>query len=195
MENIQVALRMRPLNKKEIERREENIWTIYQKKNISLSSFHYKELLSIKKINPSTKTTFCYDHCFTADDDNYSVYTNVVKRIALSSLSGINGTIFMYGQTGSGKTYTMMGYNRNEDVDIDKSSHFGERQGSFNATSGNRSTTPNRRYTAPLDDLTYFDTYDQTDPGNYLITEPTGNAGVLVLALRDIFETIEQVTV
>jgi hypothetical protein len=27
----------------------------------------------------------------------------------LSSLEGINGTIFMYGQTGAGKTYTMLG--------------------------------------------------------------------------------------
>ena len=27
----------------------------------------------------------------------------------MSSLEGINGTIFMYGQTGSGKTFTMLG--------------------------------------------------------------------------------------
>ena len=27
----------------------------------------------------------------------------------MSSLDGINGTIFMYGQTGAGKTFTMMG--------------------------------------------------------------------------------------
>lgn len=27
----------------------------------------------------------------------------------LSSLEGINGTVFMYGQTGAGKTYTMLG--------------------------------------------------------------------------------------
>lgn len=27
----------------------------------------------------------------------------------MSSLEGINGTIFMYGQTGAGKTYTMLG--------------------------------------------------------------------------------------
>jgi chromosomal replication initiation ATPase DnaA len=27
----------------------------------------------------------------------------------MSSLQGINGTIFMYGQTGAGKTHTMLG--------------------------------------------------------------------------------------
>jgi hypothetical protein len=38
----------------------------------------------------------------------------MVKRIALSSLNGINGTIFVYGQTGSGKTYSMLGRERKE---------------------------------------------------------------------------------
>ena len=27
----------------------------------------------------------------------------------MSSLEGINGTVFMYGQTGAGKTFTMLG--------------------------------------------------------------------------------------
>jgi centromeric protein E len=38
----------------------------------------------------------------------------MVKRIAMSSLNGINGTVFVYGQTGSGKTYTMLGRERKE---------------------------------------------------------------------------------
>ncbi len=32
----------------------------------------------------------------------------------MSSLNGINGTVFVYGQTGSGKTYTMLGRERKE---------------------------------------------------------------------------------
>ena len=40
---------------------------------------------------------------------NESVYMNSCRDIVLSSLEGINGTIFMYGQTGAGKTYTMLG--------------------------------------------------------------------------------------
>ena len=129
MENIQVALRMRPLNRKEAERKEENIWTIHQKKTIAISNYHAKELLSIRKINPSTKNAFTYDYCYSPDDDNFEVYAKSVKRIALSSLGGINGTIFMYGQTGSGKTYSMMGFNKNEESEAsDKSSTtLGER--------------------------------------------------------------------
>ena len=36
----------------------------------------------------------------------------MVRRVTLSSLEGINGTVFVYGQTGSGKTYTMLGTER-----------------------------------------------------------------------------------
>jgi hypothetical protein len=36
----------------------------------------------------------------------------MVKRVSLSALEGINGTVFVYGQTGSGKTYTMLGKER-----------------------------------------------------------------------------------
>ena len=41
----------------------------------------------------------------------------MIKRLALSSLNGINATVFMYGQTGSGKTYTMLGRERKEIMD------------------------------------------------------------------------------
>lgn len=40
------------------------------------------------------------------------IYNDLVKRVTLSSLQGINGTVFVYGQTGSGKTYTMLGKDR-----------------------------------------------------------------------------------
>jgi centromeric protein E len=43
---------------------------------------------------------------------NLEIYENLVKRVTLSSLQGINGTVFVYGQTGSGKTYTMLGKDR-----------------------------------------------------------------------------------
>lgn len=40
---------------------------------------------------------------------NGDIYEEAVRPIVLSSLDGINGTVFMYGQTGSGKTHTMLG--------------------------------------------------------------------------------------
>lgn len=37
------------------------------------------------------------------------MYAESCKDIVLSSLNGINGTVFMYGQTGAGKKFTMLG--------------------------------------------------------------------------------------
>ena len=49
------------------------------------------------------------------------MYEESCKDIVLSSLNGINGTIFMYGQTGAGKTYTMLGeFYVKEKVDLQK---------------------------------------------------------------------------
>lgn len=49
------------------------------------------------KINTTTRTDYFFDYCFSNKEDNKVVYNNVVKRVALSSLNGINGTVFMYG--------------------------------------------------------------------------------------------------
>ena len=50
-----------------------------------------------------------------------------MRPIVISSLDGINGTVFMYGQTGSGKTYTMLGDYSKE---IRETSWFNRRSGS-----------------------------------------------------------------
>ncbi len=64
-----------------------------------------KPLLSVFSI------LFYYiDGCFDTMENNLEVYEKSnIRNIVLSSLEGINGTLFMYGQTGAGKTYTMLG--------------------------------------------------------------------------------------
>ena len=53
---------------------------------------------------------FHTDGCFNHWENNMEVYErSSIRNIVLSSLEGINGTLFMYGQTGAGKTYTMLG--------------------------------------------------------------------------------------
>ena len=55
-------------------------------------------------------STFLIDGCFNHWENNMEVYErSSIRNIVLSSLEGINGTLFMYGQTGAGKTYTMLG--------------------------------------------------------------------------------------
>lgn len=51
----------------------------------------------------------------------------------MSSLNGINGTVFMYGQTGSGKTFTMIGPHSNDNYE----NHFHE-QSNLSTPRGHR---------------------------------------------------------
>jgi hypothetical protein len=52
---------------------------------------------------------FNFNNCYNEQSSTDDVYVSSCKDLVLSSLDGINGTIFMYGQTGAGKTYTMLG--------------------------------------------------------------------------------------
>lgn len=109
MENIHVALKLRPLNQKESLSKEEEIWQINEAMNRIDIDPNYLNNIVLSNHKQSQKQTFSYDYCFDSNTKNLEIYTKTVKQIILSSLDGINSTIFMYGQTGSGKTYTMLG--------------------------------------------------------------------------------------
>jgi hypothetical protein len=106
-EQIHVALRFRPLSLKELESKDQEIWSISQD-SVSLKPEFLSLLHEAKRISSSGKV-YSYDQCFTSQDTNLQVYRAVVRRVVIASLEGYNGTIFAYGQTGSGKTFTMMG--------------------------------------------------------------------------------------
>jgi hypothetical protein len=107
-ENIQVALRFRPLNQRELSDRDAVIWTVNEN-SVQLKPEWQDQFLEMKRITNPISKAYGYNHCFTSKTDNTEVYNSVVKRIVQASLEGYNGTVFAYGQTGSGKTYTMMG--------------------------------------------------------------------------------------
>ena len=65
-----------------------------------------------KSINTICYSFYFLDLIYGEKDTNRDVYEQTVRRVVLSSLEGINGTVFVYGQTGTGKTYTMMGHQR-----------------------------------------------------------------------------------
>ena len=110
MENIQVALRVRPLNLKEALIQEKNYWQISDKSsNIYLMPKNVPDFNQYKRLNPKSCYSYTYDHCFSEETTNQIIYDQTIKNLVVSSLTGINGTIFMYGQTGAGKTYTMLG--------------------------------------------------------------------------------------
>lgn len=111
MDKINVCLRVRPLNHKEISEGEQKAWEIHDSR-IQLNKTCLKELMQQKKVlqNLSYEFNHCYDH----SADNYFLFQTSVKQLVLQALDGINGTIMMYGQTGSGKTFTMLGAKNSE---------------------------------------------------------------------------------
>lgn len=114
MTSIEVGVRVRPFNSREI------------KFNCELVIDMPNSTTCEVKGNASKK--FFFDHClwtFKGDDDNIvtdakrggdnvfadqkHVYQCIGRRILDNALQGFNACLFAYGQTGSGKTYTMMG--------------------------------------------------------------------------------------
>ncbi|GIY30586.1 kinesin-like protein KIN-7K, chloroplastic [Caerostris extrusa] len=97
MDNIRVAVRMRPLIQRELDNKEVVYWkyespnTVYQKNSPSVA--------------------FTFDRVFGNQEENETIYTEFCSDIVKSVIDGFNGTIFAYGQTSSGKTFTMLGDN------------------------------------------------------------------------------------
>ena len=97
-DNIQVALRVRPLNPRELSETQTN-------KCIQVDKKHKSILLSIK----SVVKQFTYDYVGDEDTTQEEIFESIGKPISNNCLTGYNGTIFAYGQTGSGKTHTIIG--------------------------------------------------------------------------------------
>lgn len=87
-ENIVVAVRVRPLNSKELSEKEKDAWvvdsaatTISQKRTLQKSK--NAELLAWK-----------FNHIFDQESTTKDLFNVVVGNLVESTLAGINGTIF-----------------------------------------------------------------------------------------------------
>ncbi|XP_062514210.1 uncharacterized protein LOC134189821 isoform X2 [Corticium candelabrum] len=94
MDNIQVAVRVRPLNERE--RREK-------------ASVHWNIDGNTVRESSGCSTVYTFDRIFSMDSTNELLFKEFASPIVSSVVEGFHGTIFAYGQTASGKTYTMMG--------------------------------------------------------------------------------------
>ncbi|XP_035660048.1 kinesin-like protein KIF13A isoform X9 [Branchiostoma floridae] len=108
--NVKVAVRVRPMNRREL----------------GLATKCVVDMEGNQTIlgHPTTKPgerkppkTFAFDHCFWSMDETNTekfssqetVFKCVGADILENAFQGYNACIFAYGQTGSGKSYTMMG--------------------------------------------------------------------------------------
>lgn len=97
VQNIRVAVRCRPLSKKELGNKESSIFAI-KSGNVELT-------------NPADGkiSTFNFDRIFPDDSQQTEVWDFLGQPMLDKCMEGFNGTVFAYGQTGSGKTFSMQG--------------------------------------------------------------------------------------
>uniref|UniRef100_A0A1D1XFU5 Kinesin-like protein n=1 Tax=Anthurium amnicola TaxID=1678845 RepID=A0A1D1XFU5_9ARAE len=101
---IKVVVRKRPLNKKEISKKEEDIITTNPNSN---SVTVHETKLKVDLTEYVEKHEFVFDAVLDEDVSNDEVYRETVEPIIPTIFQRTKATCFAYGQTGSGKTYTM----------------------------------------------------------------------------------------
>ncbi|KAK9269203.1 hypothetical protein L1049_000972 [Liquidambar formosana] len=101
---IKVVVRKRPLNRKEIAKKEEDVITIESNSN-SLTVHETK--LKVDLTEYVEKHEFVFDAVLNEDVSNDEVYSQTVESVVPLIFQRTKATCFAYGQTGSGKTFTM----------------------------------------------------------------------------------------
>ncbi|TRY89803.1 hypothetical protein DNTS_001863 [Danionella cerebrum] len=104
-QRICVCVRKRPLNRKEIVKKELDVVTIPGKGVLLLHE--PKQKVDLTKYLENQ--TFHFDYSFDEDSTNDLVYRFTAKPLVKTIFEGGMATCFAYGQTGSGKTHTMGG--------------------------------------------------------------------------------------
>ncbi|KAJ6673671.1 KINESIN-LIKE PROTEIN [Salix viminalis] len=103
---IKVVVRKRPLNKREMSRKEEDIITIESNSNSNSLTVHETKL-KVDLTEYVEKHEFVFDAVLKEGVSNDEVYSQTVQPIVPLIFQRTKATCFAYGQTGSGKTYTM----------------------------------------------------------------------------------------
>ncbi|KAK7159368.1 hypothetical protein R3I94_005637 [Phoxinus phoxinus] len=102
---ICVCVRKRPLNKKELAKKEIDVVTIPG--NGALLLHEPKQKVDLTKYLENQ--TFHFDYSFDENATNDLIYRFTAKPLVKTIFEGGMATCFAYGQTGSGKTHTMGG--------------------------------------------------------------------------------------
>jgi kinesin family protein 3/17 len=101
-ECVQVVVRCRPMNNKELSNGH-NVCVDIQPSRGVVEIYNPREDLK------SNGKMFTFDAVYDGDAVQQDIYDDSVRPLVSQVLNGFNGTIFAYGQTGTGKTFTMEG--------------------------------------------------------------------------------------
>ena len=99
-ETVKVAIRCRPMNKKEMQNNHEVVVKINTKRS---------EIFVERPGGEENPKNFTFDQVYDWNALQSTIFEQCAKPIVDNILEGYNGTIFAYGQTGTGKTHTMTG--------------------------------------------------------------------------------------
>ncbi|KAG6435443.1 hypothetical protein SASPL_100317 [Salvia splendens] len=100
---IKVVVRKRPLNKKELARKEDDVVAVYDDAYLTV----HEPKLKVDLTAYVEKHEFCFDAVLDEQVSNDEVYRKTVEPIIPIIFQRTKATCFAYGQTGSGKTFTM----------------------------------------------------------------------------------------
>ncbi|EDW69394.1 kinesin-like protein Klp61F [Drosophila virilis] len=98
-QNIQVYVRVRPLNSRERCIRSAEVVDVMPP----------REIITRHTLDSKLTKKFTFDRTFGPESRQCDVYGTVVAPLIEEVLAGYNCTVFAYGQTGTGKTHTMVG--------------------------------------------------------------------------------------
>ncbi|XP_068451762.1 kinesin-like protein KIF16B isoform X2 [Clinocottus analis] len=114
MASVRVAVRVRPMNRREKDLTAKCIIKMEATKT-SITNLRIPDGIGADSVRDRTKT-FTYDFSYDSTDCKSSsfvsqekVFKDLGSDVLRAAFEGYNACVFAYGQTGSGKSYTMMG--------------------------------------------------------------------------------------
>ncbi|TNN32688.1 Kinesin-like protein KIF16B [Liparis tanakae] len=114
MASVRVAVRVRPMNRREKDLTAKCIIKMDATKT-SITNLKIPDGIGADSTRDRTKT-FTYDFSYDSTDCKSSsfvsqekVFKDLGSDVLRAAFEGYNACVFAYGQTGSGKSYTMMG--------------------------------------------------------------------------------------
>lgn len=109
--NILVAVRARPLTKKELQIDDTEILQVLDNNVIVLLDPPNDQNIpeDAFRQNRSREKQYAFDFAFNESTTQEMIFENTTKFLIDGVLNGFNATVFAYGSTGAGKTYTMIG--------------------------------------------------------------------------------------
>ncbi|KRX22080.1 Kinesin-like protein KIF2A [Trichinella nelsoni] len=112
---ITVCVRVRPLNEKEIARKQFSVVTVAKRDVIIL----HQPQTKVDTTKFLENQTFRFDYVFNESCTNDMVYQYTAKPLTRTIFEKGFATCFAYGQTGTGKTYTMSGGVEGKQLNVD----------------------------------------------------------------------------